>query len=100
MTPDQAENALIAFVIVLAALCLMCGVAWAGCGINEREEITSGDPLTMNVCASVTAYCNTGSEYVKCEDIPVYELQPEDYQEPPTPAEQWASAVAWREQGE
>lgn len=96
MTQEQAENALIALVIVIAVICLMCGVAWAGCGINEREEITSGDPLTMNVCASVTAYCDTGSEYVKCEDIPVFELTEDDYEEPPTPEEQWAAVVEWR----
>lgn len=92
MTPDQAENALIAFVIVLAALCLMCGVAFS------QEH--GSDTMTVEIHASVIAYCNTGSEYVKCEDIPVFPLTEDDYEEPPTPAEQWASAVAWRKQGE
>lgn len=58
------------------------------------------DTLTVEIHTSVFAYCNTGSEYVKCEDVPVFPLTEEDYSEPPTPAEQWASAVAWREQGE
>ena len=93
------KRAIFIFGWFVYALCF-AAIAWAGCGINEREEITNGDPLTMNVCASVIAYCDTGSEHVKCEDIPVFPLTEDDYSEPPTPAEQLASAVAWREQGE
>ncbi len=88
MTNDQAENALIAFVIVLAVLCLMCGIAFA------QEH--GSDTLTVEIHASVTAYCDTGSEYVKCEDVPVFPLTEEDYSEPPTPDEQWAALVAWK----
>jgi hypothetical protein len=69
--------------------------AFAGCGINQRTEIASNDPLTMNVCASVTAYCDTGSDHVPCEDIPVFELTEADMEEPePYTA---ADVAAWRE---
>lgn len=69
---------------------LLCfsAIAWA------QEANT--ETFRIDIRAHVTAYCDTGSEYVKCEDIPVFPLTEEDYEEPPTPEEQWASAVAWR----
>lgn len=81
----------------LIALLLMSSPAYAGCG---KHDETGNDTFDMSLCANVEAYCIMGSEHVPCEDIPVFPLTEEDYSEPPTPAEQWASAVAWREQGE
>lgn len=40
---------------------LLCGPAWAGCGINESADLDSGDPFTVHVCAAVTEACDPAS---------------------------------------
>lgn len=77
---------------ILFALMFLSGPAFS-CGAHKE---TGNDIFEMKVCAAVTTYCVVGNEHTPCEDIPVFPLTEDDYSEPPTPAEQWASVEVWR----
>lgn len=86
-------------VFFIGGLIVCAGLHAFACEIGRDE--TGNDAFEMKICVTNNATCDPQNDpNGNCEDIPVIESQPGDYEEPLTPDEQWAALVAWREQGE
>lgn len=85
-------------VLALLGLILLSAPAQAGCGRDREDDLSSGDTLTVSVCATVESVKVVTA--ANCHEDPECIVSQEG--EAPAPAdydETWKLVQQWRQQG-